>query len=170
LELAIEASTVAFGEPRWLAPFLAALWSCGPLLRPATGPSAFWSRAGHRNDHVPGPGLWVRVKRVLMPDGRELPLHEEPVYFLRWELVRTARLYETLPADIRRIATLSWVRSCWTLFRSATVRTRRHLRARDLPVADGRTVSPFGRPGLPRVLPFLVGGGVRFRSSPSLAG
>jgi hypothetical protein len=45
----------------------------------------------------------VRVKRVLMPDGRELPLHEEPVYFLRWELVTTARLYDALPADVRRI-------------------------------------------------------------------
>jgi hypothetical protein len=29
--------------------------------------------------------------------------HEEPVYFLRWELVTTARLYDALPADIRRI-------------------------------------------------------------------
>ena len=31
-----------------------------------------------------------------MPDGRELPLHEEPVHFLRWELVTTARLYDAL--------------------------------------------------------------------------
>jgi hypothetical protein len=30
-----------------------------------------------------GPGLWLRVKRVLMPDGAEMPLREEPVYFLR---------------------------------------------------------------------------------------
>jgi hypothetical protein len=43
------------------------------------------------------------VKRVLMPDGQEMPLREEPVYFLRWELVTTARLYDALPADIRRI-------------------------------------------------------------------
>jgi hypothetical protein len=32
-----------------------------------------------------------------------MPLAEEPVYFLRWELVATARLYDALPADIRRI-------------------------------------------------------------------
>ena len=53
-----------------------------------------------------GSGLWIRVKRVLMPDGREreLPLHEESIYFLRWELVTTARLYDALPADVRRIA------------------------------------------------------------------
>jgi hypothetical protein len=50
-----------------------------------------------------GPGLWVRVKRVLMPDGQAMPLHEEPVYFLRWELVTTARLYDAMPADVRRI-------------------------------------------------------------------
>jgi hypothetical protein len=50
-----------------------------------------------------GPGLWMRVNRVLMPDGAEMPLREEPVYFLRWELVTTVRLYDALPADIRRI-------------------------------------------------------------------
>jgi hypothetical protein len=50
-----------------------------------------------------GPGLWIEVLRVLMPDGREMPLAEQPVYFLRWELVTTARLYDALPTDIRRI-------------------------------------------------------------------
>jgi hypothetical protein len=30
-------------------------------------------------------------------------LHEEPVYFFRWELVTTARLSDALPADVRRI-------------------------------------------------------------------
>jgi hypothetical protein len=45
----------------------------------------------------------VRVKRVLLPNGDEMPLREEPVYFLRWELVTTARLYDVLPADVRRI-------------------------------------------------------------------
>jgi hypothetical protein len=30
-------------------------------------------------------------------------LPEEPVYFLRWELVTTPRLYDALPADVRRI-------------------------------------------------------------------
>jgi hypothetical protein len=44
-----------------------------------------------------GPGLWLRVTRVLMPDGTEMPLREEPIYFLRWELVTTARLYDTAP-------------------------------------------------------------------------
>jgi hypothetical protein len=45
----------------------------------------------------------VQVKRVLLPNGEEMPLREEPVYFLRWELVTTARLYDTLPADVRRV-------------------------------------------------------------------
>jgi hypothetical protein len=49
------------------------------------------------------PGLWVRAKRVLLPNGYEMPLDEEPVYFLRWELVTTARLYDALPADVRGI-------------------------------------------------------------------
>jgi hypothetical protein len=30
-----------------------------------------------------GPGLWVQVKRVLLPNGEEMPLPEEPVYLLR---------------------------------------------------------------------------------------
>ena len=49
------------------------------------------------------PGLWLRVQRVLLPDGREMPLHEAPIYFLRWELVTTARLYDGPPQDIRRV-------------------------------------------------------------------
>ena len=47
--------------------------------------------------------MWVRVKRVLLPNGDEMRLHEEPVYFLRWELVTTARLYDASPAEVRRI-------------------------------------------------------------------
>jgi hypothetical protein len=43
------------------------------------------------------------VKRVLLPNGEEMPLPEEPVCFMRWELVTTARLYDALPADVRRI-------------------------------------------------------------------
>jgi hypothetical protein len=50
------------------------------------------------------------VKRVLLPSGDEMPLHEEPVYFLRWELVTTARLYDALPADVRRIGYSAAVR------------------------------------------------------------
>jgi hypothetical protein len=61
-----------------------------------------WTVAGQVVGEA-GPGLWIRVKRVLMPDGRDLPLHEKPVYFLRWELVTTARLYDALPAEIREI-------------------------------------------------------------------
>ena len=38
-----------------------------------------------------------------MPSGQDLPLHEEPTYFLRWELVTTARLYERPPEDIGRL-------------------------------------------------------------------
>jgi hypothetical protein len=48
-----------------------------------------WTVAGQVVGEA-GPGLWLRVKRVLMPDGGEMPLHEEPVYFLRWELVTGA--------------------------------------------------------------------------------
>jgi hypothetical protein len=40
---------------------------------------ASWVVAGQTVGEA-GPGLWVRVKRVLMPDGRELPLHEDPSY------------------------------------------------------------------------------------------
>jgi hypothetical protein len=36
-----------------------------------------WTVAGQIVGEA-GPGLWVRVKRVLMPDGGELPLHEDP--------------------------------------------------------------------------------------------
>ena len=61
-----------------------------------------WTVAGQVVGEA-GPGLWVRVKRVLLPNGDEMPLHEEPVYFLRWELLTTARLYDALPADVRRI-------------------------------------------------------------------
>jgi hypothetical protein len=32
-----------------------------------------------------------------------MPLHEDPVHFLRWELVTTARLYDALPVDVRGI-------------------------------------------------------------------
>jgi hypothetical protein len=39
---------------------------------------------------------------VPLANGDEMLVHEEPVYFLRWELVTTARLYNALPADIRR--------------------------------------------------------------------
>ena len=61
-----------------------------------------WTVAGQVVGEA-GPGLWVRVKRVLLPNGDPMSLHEEPVYFLRWELVTTARLYDALPGDIRRI-------------------------------------------------------------------
>jgi hypothetical protein len=41
-----------------------------------------WTVAGQIVGEA-GPGLWVRVKRVLLPNGEPMPLHEEPVYFLR---------------------------------------------------------------------------------------
>jgi hypothetical protein len=61
-----------------------------------------WTVAGQIVGEA-SPGLWVRVKRVLLPNGEEMSLPEEPVYFFRWELVTTARLYDALPADIRGI-------------------------------------------------------------------
>ena len=48
------------------------------------------AKLGARHDDVAGqvvgeagPGLWVQVKRVLLPNGEEMPLPEEPVYLLR---------------------------------------------------------------------------------------
>jgi hypothetical protein len=85
----------------WLSP--EAIETFLGVLEPAQERSmTTWTVAGRVVGEA-GPGLWLRVQRVLMPDGGELPLHEEPVYFLRWELVATARLYDALPADIRRI-------------------------------------------------------------------
>jgi hypothetical protein len=49
-----------------------------------------WTVAGQIVGEA-GPGLWVRVMRVLFPDGEEMPLREEPVCLLRGELVTTAR-------------------------------------------------------------------------------
>jgi hypothetical protein len=60
-----------------------------------------WTVAGQVVGEA-GPGLWVRVKRVLLPNGEAMPLPEELVYFLRWELLTTARFYDALPAHIRR--------------------------------------------------------------------
>ena len=39
-----------------------------------------WTVAGQVVGEA-GPGLWVRVKRVLLPNGDEMPLHERQVYF-----------------------------------------------------------------------------------------
>jgi hypothetical protein len=50
-----------------------------------------------------GPGLWLRVRRVVRPNGDDVVLLDHPVYFLRWEAMTTARLYDTMPTDIRRI-------------------------------------------------------------------
>jgi hypothetical protein len=50
-----------------------------------------------------GPGLWICVRRVLLPDGSEMAFPEMPTYFLRWELVTTARLYDAPPENIQRI-------------------------------------------------------------------
>jgi hypothetical protein len=61
-----------------------------------------------------GPGVWIRMKRMLLPNGEEMPLHQERVYFLRWELVTTARLYDALPGDhsadrvIGHLPTFAW--------------------------------------------------------------
>lgn len=63
---------------------------------------ATWTVAGQITGES-HPGVWLRVQRVLLPDGRPMPLHDEPVYLLRWDLVTTARLYDAMPEDIRRI-------------------------------------------------------------------
>ena len=40
---------------------------------------------------------------MTIPSGQDLPLREERTYFLRRELVTTARLYERPPEDIGRL-------------------------------------------------------------------
>ena len=85
----------------WLSPEAVETF-LGVLEHAQEGAMTTWTVAGQVVGEA-GPGLWVRVKRVLMPDGEEMSLHEEPVYFLRWELVTTARLYDALPEDVRRI-------------------------------------------------------------------
>ena len=66
------------------------------------GGLASWTIAGQVTSES-GPGLWLRIHRVIRPDGEEFAVPDEPVYFVRWELVTTARLYDAMPADIRRI-------------------------------------------------------------------
>jgi hypothetical protein len=61
-----------------------------------------WTVAGQVVDKA-GPGLWLRVNRVLLPSDDAMPLPRGRFTFLRWELVTTARLYDALPADVRRI-------------------------------------------------------------------
>jgi hypothetical protein len=39
-----------------------------------------WTAAGRIAGEA-GPRLWVRLKRVLLPNGDPMPLHEEPVYW-----------------------------------------------------------------------------------------
>jgi hypothetical protein len=58
-----------------------------------------WTVAGQVVGEA-GPGLWVRIKRVLMTDGGEMPLREEPVYF---PSLGTGDDSPPLPADIWRI-------------------------------------------------------------------
>ena len=40
---------------------------------------------------------------MTIPSGQDLPLREEPTYFLRWELVTPARLDDRPPEDIGRL-------------------------------------------------------------------
>jgi hypothetical protein len=42
-------------------------------------------------------GTWLDIKRMARPDGTEVPLgHEQRVVLIRWELIRTARLFPGL--------------------------------------------------------------------------
>lgn len=43
-------------------------------------------------------GLWLSVTGVRQPDGEKLRLSNEPVYFLRWPLLQTARLSASRPS------------------------------------------------------------------------
>lgn len=47
-------------------------------------------------------GLWLRVEQVVLPDERVLRLEDSPTYFIRWEFVTTARLFETPPRELPR--------------------------------------------------------------------
>ena len=57
--------------------------------------------------HESAGGLWLAVSGVRLPDGQNVSPSNEPVYFLRWSLLRTARLSATKPtldepSDFRR--------------------------------------------------------------------
>jgi hypothetical protein len=47
-------------------------------------------------------GLWLRIEQVVLPDERVLRLGDSPIYFIRWDLVTTARLFEKPPRDLPR--------------------------------------------------------------------
>jgi hypothetical protein len=60
----------------WLSP--EAIKTCLGVLEPGDErATTSWTVAGQIVGEA-GPGLWVRVKRVLMPDGGEMPLHDDP--------------------------------------------------------------------------------------------
>ena len=85
----------------WLPPEI--VETCLGLLDPhPEGVATSWTVAAQVVGES-GPGLWLRVLRILQPNGEEIPLAEPPIHFLRWEMLGTTRLYETLPSDLRRI-------------------------------------------------------------------
>ncbi len=45
-----------------------------------------------------GPGLWLRVDRLVLPDGQQTRVADDPIHFVRWDLVTTARLFLEPPA------------------------------------------------------------------------
>lgn len=63
---------------------------------------ASWVVAGEIVEES-GPGIWVRLARVIRPSGDEVALPEPATYFVRWDVLTTARLYETMPEEIRGI-------------------------------------------------------------------
>jgi hypothetical protein len=64
---------------------------CQPSISPRCG-----SRARRQSN------VWRKQSAAWHRTHRSLA--EEPVYFLRWELLTTARLYDTLPTDVWRNA------------------------------------------------------------------
>jgi hypothetical protein len=63
---------------------------------------ASWVIAGEIVEESP-PGLWVRLARVIRPNGDDIALAGEATYFVRWDVLTAARLYETMPQEVRGI-------------------------------------------------------------------
>lgn len=43
------------------------------------------------------PGVWLSVHQVMQPDEQVLTLEDRPIYFVRWDVVTTARLFLEWP-------------------------------------------------------------------------
>jgi hypothetical protein len=63
---------------------------------------ASWIVAGEIVEEA-GPGVWVRLARVIRPGGEGVAVAGNATYFVRWDVITAARLYETMPEEVRGI-------------------------------------------------------------------